>query len=128
LRVQFTHFVELRTRHTPPQSRNIAAPVKSAPQPSKRADPAYKNIAPIHDTAIASKVYNRVLNTPLTVTTQELLLLSPEVRAQFRQVTSLKRVTKEDQVEKPIEVKYGIEEVEDDWLSAEELEYLYPDE
>ena len=40
----------------------------------------------------------------------------------------MKRVTKEDQVEKPIEVKYGIEEVEDDWLSAEELEYLYPDE
>jgi len=75
-----------------------------------------------------SKVYNRVLDTPLTVTTQELLSLSPEVRAQFREVTSLKRVAKEDQVEKPIEVKYGIEEVEDNWLSAEELEYLYPDE
>ena len=114
--------------YAPPQNRNIAAPLKSAPQPSKRADLAYKNIAPIHDTAIASKVYNRVLDTPLTVTTQELLSLSPEVRAQFREVTSLKRVVKEDQVEKPIEVKYGIEEVEDDWLSAEELEYLYPDE
>lgn len=114
--------------YAPPQNRNIAAPMKSAPQPSKKADPAYRNIAPIHDTAIASKVYNRVLDTPLTVTTQELLSLSPEVRAQFREVTSLKRVAKEDQVEKPIEVKYGIEEVEDDWLSAEEMEYLYPDE
>ena len=114
--------------YAPPQNRNIAAPVKSAPQQSKKADPAYRNIAPIHNTAIPSKVYNRVLDTPLTVTTQELLSLSPEVRAQFREVTSLKRVAKEDQVEKPTEVKYGIEEVEDDWLSAEEMEYLYPDE
>jgi len=44
--------------YAPPQNRNIAAPMKSAPQPSKKADPAYRNIAPIHDTVIASKVYN----------------------------------------------------------------------
>ena len=115
--------------YAPPQNRNIAAPVKPVSQQLRKADLAYKNIAPIHDTAIASKVYNRVLDTPLTVTTQELLSLSPEVRAQFREVTLLKRVAREDQVEKAVEVKYGIEEIEEDeWLSTEELEYLYPDE
>ncbi len=114
--------------YSPPQTRNMAAPFKPVQNASKKSEPAYRTLPPIHDAAIATKVYNRVLDTPLTVTMQELLSLSPEVRAQFREVTTTRRMVKEVPTEKVVETKYVEEEDEDIWLSEEELGYLYPDE
>ena len=51
--------------YAPPQNRNIAAPFRAAQPTSKRPDPAYKTLPPIHDPQITSTVYNRVLNAPV---------------------------------------------------------------
>ncbi len=120
--------------YAPPQNRNIAAPFRASQTESKKPDPAYKTLPPIHDPQIAATVYNRVLNAPLTVTTQELLSLSPEVRAQLRSVTTTRRIVPEKEVEKKaqvIEVKLTTEPEYDEeelWPSIEELDYLLPDE
>ena len=120
--------------YAPPQNRNIAAPFRATQPASKRPEPAYKTLPPIHDPQIAAAVYNRVLNAPLTVTTQELLSLSPEVRAQLRSVTTTRRIVSEKEVEKEvevIEVKMATEpeyDEEEQWPSIEELDYCMPDE
>jgi hypothetical protein len=60
-----------------------------------RADPAYTTAAKIHDPRIAKTVYERAMETPITVTQRELLSLSPEVRAQIAEVTIKKRIARE---------------------------------
>jgi len=77
--------------YVPPQSRNVGAPVKSNNIPNKRPEPAYRTLPAIHNANIASTVYQRALDTPLTITYHELLSLSPEVRSQIREATSTKR-------------------------------------
>ena len=77
--------------YAPPPDRNIGAPVK-APAVSKKPDPAYKTLPPIHDPSIASEVYKRSMETPITITQRELLSLSPEVRSQVREVTTTRRI------------------------------------
>jgi hypothetical protein len=77
--------------YAPPFSRNYAAVPK--PPPPKKAEPAYKTSAPIYDGEIANNVYDRAMDTQVTLTQRELLSLSPEVRAQVREATSNKRVT-----------------------------------
>ncbi len=117
--------------YAPPHNRNIAAPSKNAQPISKKPEPAYKTLPQIHDPKIASTVYNRVLNTPLTVTTHELLSLSPEVRAQLRGVTTTRRIVQEkeaDSGEKVVEAKMMENDEEEQWLSVAELGYLLPDE
>jgi hypothetical protein len=77
--------------YAPPAARNIGAPVK-APVVSKRPDPAYKTLPPVHDPVIATEVYKRSMETPITITQRELLSLSPEVRSQVRDVTTTRRI------------------------------------
>jgi hypothetical protein len=60
--------------------------------PARRNEPAYKNLTPAYDPTIAINVYERALETSLTISYKELLSLSPEVRAQFRDVASTKRI------------------------------------
>lgn len=74
--------------YMPPQSRNVAAPPKAAP---KKAEPAYRTFPPIYDADIASTVYNRSLEAPVTLTQRELLSIAPEVRAHYRDSTTSKR-------------------------------------
>ena len=76
--------------YSPPVNRNIGAQDKS--NPIKRAEPAYKTLPPVHDPAIATQVYKRSMDTPITITQRELLSLSPEVRSQVRDVTTTKRI------------------------------------
>ena len=77
--------------YAPPSERNIGAPVK-APVVSKKADPAYKTLPPVHDPSIATDVYKRSMETPITITQRELLSLSPEVRSQVREITTTRRI------------------------------------
>ena len=57
----------------------------------KKPEPAYRNTAPIHDAETANSIYNRSLEAPVTITQRELLSIAPDVRAQYREVTTAKR-------------------------------------
>ena len=76
--------------YAPPTARNVGAIVK--PPVNKAGVPAYKTLPPIHDPAIAIEVYKRAMEAPITITQRELLSLSPEVRAQLRDVTTTRRI------------------------------------
>src|SRR5277367_4251609 len=78
----------------PPVNRNIGA--KEKPANLQRPDPAYKNSAPIHDPEVATKVYHRYLESPITLTNRELLSLSPEIRSQVRESTTTRRAPQKD--------------------------------
>jgi hypothetical protein len=77
-------FANKRTNYLPPQDKNFAAPQKS--------DPAYKTFAPIQSPKIVEEVYNRSMATPcVTLSTNELLSISPEVRQKVREAITPKR-------------------------------------
>ncbi|KAF8151279.1 hypothetical protein BJ912DRAFT_894393 [Pholiota molesta] len=75
--------------YAPPQTRNVGAPADKANTP--RRDPAYRTLPPVHDPAIAVKIFNQSLETPVTITQRELLSLAPEVRSQYREATTIRR-------------------------------------
>jgi hypothetical protein len=76
--------------YAPPASRNVGVQNK-IPFP-KAAAPAYKTLPPVHDPAIATAVFKRAMDTSFTITQEELLSISPEVRSQVRECTTTKRV------------------------------------
>jgi hypothetical protein len=109
--------------YAPPQPRNVGVPEKMV-QPATRSDPAYRTLPAIHDPSIASKVYKRALDSNVTLTCQELLSLSPEVRSQVRDAVSAKRVVKESANPTAI---HALQDTEDA-VTEEELSYLFPEE
>ncbi|KAJ7340893.1 hypothetical protein DFH08DRAFT_925334 [Mycena albidolilacea] len=76
--------------YAPPRDRNVGALPKPA-QP-KKPNPAYRTNAPVYDEKIANAVFDRSMDTPVTLTQRELLSLSPEVRAQVCEATTSRRV------------------------------------
>ncbi|OBZ76105.1 hypothetical protein A0H81_03921 [Grifola frondosa] len=65
----------------------------SIPKPPKDKDAAYKTSAPVQDPRIAEDVFNRSMKAPLlTLTPEELLSISPEVRAKYRDAVTPRRV------------------------------------
>jgi len=76
--------------YAPPVNRNVAAPYK--PSNDKRPEPAYKTLPPVHDPTIAANVYKRSMDAPITITQRELLSMSPEVRSQYRDSTTTRRM------------------------------------
>jgi len=92
---------------------------------AKKPDVAYRTQSAIHDTMIATMVYNRALDTPLTITYHELLSLSPEVRSQVRDAVSPKRVPAKDTT---TPIVAGANLLSDEQPTEEELAYLFPDE
>ena len=77
--------------YAPPTSRNVGA-LPKIPQAAKAAAPAYKTLPPIHDVAIATNVYERAMDACVSITQRELLSLSPEVRAKYRDSTTTRRI------------------------------------
>ncbi|KAI0258303.1 hypothetical protein BC834DRAFT_835888 [Gloeopeniophorella convolvens] len=74
------------TNATLPQARYNAEPTRQNAQ--RRPEGGnYSNTAKIYDEQIATDVYNRAMNAPITLTQRELLSLSPEVRAQVADAT-----------------------------------------
>jgi hypothetical protein len=63
---------------------------------SGRPEIAYTTSAKIHDPRIAKVVYERAMESPITITQRELLSLSPEVRAQLADVTARKRLSRDN--------------------------------
>lgn len=80
--------------YAPPHDRNMASVPK--PPPAKKPEPAYKTTAPVYDEKIASNVFNRVLDLPITISQKELYSLSPEVRSQINKVITPRRVPPKD--------------------------------
>ena len=72
-------------RYQPPQVKEIDS--------SKGKEPAYRTIAPIVNPKISEEVYHRSLKAPaVTLSYEELLSLSPEVRQKHRDQVTPKRV------------------------------------
>ena len=101
--------------YAPPAARNVGAPVK-APAAGKKQEPAYKTLPPIHDPLIATEVYQRSMDAPITITQRELLSLSPEVRSQVRDITTTRRVQNNPNI-----VSQNVLQVEEE-ISEEEVE------
>ena len=111
--------------YIPPQNRNIGAPAKPVQTAAKKPEAAYRTLPAIHDSSIATTVYNRALDTPLTISYHELLSLSPEVRSQVRDAISSKRVPNKDIG--PVAATQATV-LQDEDLNNEERLYLFPDE
>jgi len=75
--------------YVPPTERNIGIPTQ---QEGKKSEPAYKTQPAIYSPTIATDVYSRTLDAPITITQRELLSLSAEVRAQLREATTVRRL------------------------------------
>jgi hypothetical protein len=85
-----THpFASKRPNYLPPQEKNFATPQKS--------DPAYKTTAPIQNAKTIEEVYNRSMAAPcVTLSPNELLSISSEVRQKVREAVTPKRQTNTD--------------------------------
>lgn len=72
--------------YMPPHERNFATKAKDN-------QPAYHTQTPIHNPVLANDVYQRSMKTPfVTLTTEELLSISPDVRSKFREAITPKRI------------------------------------
>ena len=84
-----------RTLYIPPTARNIGEIEKGAP---KKTEPAYKTLPPVYDAAVAAKVYKRSMETPITLTQEELLSLSSEICSLVRDITTTRHIQNKDLV------------------------------
>ena len=104
--------------YIPPIDRSTTAPI---PQLGKKAEPAYKTQPSIYKASIATDVYSRTMDTPITVTQRELLSLSSEVRAQVREATTARRVPSQSVQEPAVEATFLQVEDSDDEDTSETL-------
>ncbi|KAI0085207.1 hypothetical protein BDY19DRAFT_897053 [Irpex rosettiformis] len=94
--------------YLPPSTRNVAAPVK----PSAR-ESASRTMAPIENAKIVERVLNRTLKeSNLTITPEELLAISPDLRYNLRTLITPKRVVQPAAASAPSAAFYGEEEEE----------------
>ena len=96
--------VEFAPEPTHPYSAAPDATYSSASEPTRpaakdtapgRPEANYQNTAKVYDPQIAKAVYERAMETPITVTQRELLSLAPEVRTQIADATIRKRVPRD---------------------------------
>jgi hypothetical protein len=97
--------------YAPPATKNVGVEDKGTPAIPKKTEPAYKTLPPIHDPAIATNVYKRSMDAQVILTQRELLSLSPEVRSQFRDSTTTRRIAAKD---KTTQNYYQVDEEYDD--------------
>ncbi|KAG5649522.1 hypothetical protein H0H81_003314 [Sphagnurus paluster] len=72
--------------YVPPQSRNLGATEKP-----KTGDTAYQTAAPIAEQNKSSKLFDRILDSNVTVSVGELCSVAPEIRTKFKEATTPKR-------------------------------------
>lgn len=82
--------------YIPAINKPINTPVTAPQTYQRKQEAAYRTLPPIHDAAIATDVFKRSMELPITLTQRELLSLSPEVRSQVRDATTTKRVQNKD--------------------------------
>jgi hypothetical protein len=60
--------------------------------PKQQQEPNFRYTAPIEDRAIGNTLFNRMLDTQITVTAREILTTAPEVRKSFKDTTTTRKV------------------------------------
>ncbi|KAL7281404.1 hypothetical protein ACG7TL_004717 [Trametes sanguinea] len=98
--------------YAPPRQRNFGQPM---PRPkSGDREPAYRTRAPIQQEEVIQGIFQRTMASPyLTVSLEEILSISPDMRARFREKITPRRVPPEARTVAFAEV----EEVADQFLS-----------
>ena len=80
--------------YAPPRVRNFGAPAPRGKSGDR--EPAYRTRAPIQQEEVVKSLFQRSMTTPyLTVSMEELLSISPELRSQFREKITPRRVAAE---------------------------------
>ena len=74
------------TAYAPPTTNNVAA--KPKPALPKKPDVPLRTAAPVYDPQVASAIYAHTMDSQITITQRELLLLLLEVRNQVHEATS----------------------------------------
>ena len=87
--------------YAPPTTNNVAAKLK--PALPKKPDVSLRTTAPVYNPQVASAVYARTMDSQITITQRELLLLSPEVRNQVCEATSNRRIIRMETLPIPVE-------------------------
>ena len=87
--------------YAPLTTNNVA--VKPKPAPLKKPDVPLRTAALVYDPQVASAVYVCTMDSQITITQCELLLLSPEVRNQVCEVTSNRRIVRTETLPVPVE-------------------------
>ncbi|KZT23489.1 hypothetical protein NEOLEDRAFT_1212939 [Neolentinus lepideus HHB14362 ss-1] len=101
--------------HPYAQARNINRLLAEAEQ-ARSKEPVYHAQAPVYDPVISENIFQRSLSTPyVSLTSQELLAISPEVRNKYRDLVTPKRVPPT-----PEHVQATLEEVADEELTSPE--------
>ena len=79
-------------QYAPPTTRNFAAPFDKT-KVAKDREPAYRTQAPAQNAKITEDVYSRSVKAPfVTLSTEELLALSPDYRQKVRDSVTPKRI------------------------------------
>ncbi|KAI0326316.1 hypothetical protein GY45DRAFT_1348437 [Cubamyces sp. BRFM 1775] len=80
--------------YAPPRVRNFGAPAPRGKSGDR--EPAYRTRAPIQQEEVVKSLFQRSMTTPyLTVSMEELLSILPELRSQFREKITPRRVAAE---------------------------------
>ncbi|PPQ87740.1 hypothetical protein CVT24_008822, partial [Panaeolus cyanescens] len=87
------------SRPVPPA---VAPPVPTNPAQLRRTQPAYQNLPPIYNPKMVQEVFERSLKGPIQLTHEELLALSPEIRSQYRDKITTKRIPPKDGTKEPV--------------------------
>ncbi|CAK5283498.1 unnamed protein product [Mycena citricolor] len=72
--------------YAPPRDHNVGARVPAVP--AKKTDPAYRSVAPIYDSKHEDVVFGRILGTKVENSIEEILSISPGVRARISNATT----------------------------------------
>ncbi|PPQ87669.1 hypothetical protein CVT24_007190, partial [Panaeolus cyanescens] len=74
-------------------------PSDPAPTPAKQSEPAYRHSPLICNPELASRITNRFLDVPITMTARELLAVAPDLRSQVcESITTQQVATKESAI------------------------------
>lgn len=67
-------------------------PTTNQPTTQPPQEPNFRYAAPIEDRAVGAALFNRMLDAPITTTAREILATAPEVRKNFKDATTTRKV------------------------------------
>jgi hypothetical protein len=112
--------------YSAPTQRNFAAPPK--PAPAKKAQPAYRNIAPIYDDKVAVAAFDKIMTSMITLTHGEVFSLSPELRSLVAEAISPRRRSTNETQPTPSEERRDVHILATDNAIARAIDDLEPDD
>ncbi|KAG6846387.1 hypothetical protein H0H93_014284 [Arthromyces matolae] len=109
--------------YVPPAAKNLAVA-------NKRAEGVYQNVAPIvADAEKAKDVFERCLDSRITVSVEEICSLAPDIRGRFREAVTPKRIiAKEAVYTATARIENANDEIDDALVPAVKSYAIYPAE